>query len=106
MILPQARHAPARSLARHAARRHEAVGLRSWPAIARRISRCAPSRRSASAIPKLFADREPLVVKKASPGMGSSRIAYVMIGADSRAEAEAFCARLHAAGGDCLVERN
>jgi len=56
--------------------------------------------------PKLFADREPLVVKKASPGMGSSRIAYVMIGADSRAEAEAFCSRLHAAGGDCLVERN
>jgi hypothetical protein len=56
--------------------------------------------------PKLFADREPLVVKKASPGMGSSRIAYVMIGADSRAEAEAFCARLHAAGGDCLAERN
>ncbi len=56
--------------------------------------------------PKLFADREPLVVKKASPGMGSSRIAYVMIGADSRAEAEAFCAKLHAVGGDCLVERN
>lgn len=56
--------------------------------------------------PKLFADREPLVVKKASPGMGASRIAYVMIGADSRAEAEAFCSRLHAAGGDCLVERN
>jgi hypothetical protein len=38
--------------------------------------------------------------------MGSSRIAYVMIGADSRGEAEAFCSRLHAAGGDCLVERN
>lgn len=56
--------------------------------------------------PKLFADREPLVVKKTSPGMGASRIAYVMIGADSRAEAEAFCSRLHAAGGDCLVERN
>ena len=56
--------------------------------------------------PKLFADREPLVVKKTSPGMGSSRVAYVMIGADSRAEAEAFCSRLHAAGGDCLVERN
>ena len=56
--------------------------------------------------PKLFADREPLVVKKASPGMGSGRIAYVMIGADSRAEAEAFCSKLHAAGGDCLVERN
>ncbi|MBL8906670.1 MAG: lytic transglycosylase domain-containing protein [Rhizobiales bacterium] len=56
--------------------------------------------------PKLFGAREPLVVKKASPGMGASRIAYVMIGADSRAEAEAFCAGLHAAGGDCLVERN
>jgi len=56
--------------------------------------------------PKLFADREPLVVKKASPGMGASRISYVMIGADSRAEAEAFCSKLHAAGGDCLVERN
>ena len=56
--------------------------------------------------PKLFTNREPLVVKKASPGMGASRIAYVMIGADSRTEAEAFCARLHAAGGDCLVERN
>ena len=56
--------------------------------------------------PGLFANREPLVVKKTSPGMGSSRVAYVMIGTDSRAEAEAFCSRLHAAGGDCLVERN
>jgi len=56
--------------------------------------------------PKLFVSREPLVVRKTSPGMGSSRIAYVMIGADSRAEAEAFCSKLHAAGGDCLVERN
>ncbi|MBL8894020.1 MAG: lytic transglycosylase domain-containing protein [Rhizobiales bacterium] len=56
--------------------------------------------------PKIFADHQPLVVKKRSPGMGASRIAYVMIGADSRAEAEAFCNKLHAAGGDCLVERN
>jgi hypothetical protein len=56
--------------------------------------------------PKLFTNREPLVIKKAAPGMGSSRIAYVQIGADSRAEAEAFCAKLHALGGDCLVERN
>ena len=31
---------------------------------------------------------------------------YAQIGRNSRAEAEALCDRLRAAGGDCMVQRN
>jgi hypothetical protein len=56
--------------------------------------------------PAILGGKEPFVMKKRNPSMGRSRIAYVMIGADNRAEAEKFCARLRSAGGACLVEKN
>jgi len=86
------------------------VAMKPWGAVVAGNRSASVAMRSFAQVrkryPKVFANREPMVVRKASPGMGSSRIAYVMIGADSRAEAEAFCAKLHAAGGDCLVEKN
>ena len=39
------------------------------------------------------------------PGMARS-LNYAQIGRNSRAEAEALCDRLRAAGGDCIVQRN
>jgi hypothetical protein len=39
------------------------------------------------------------------PGMGRA-LSYAQIGRGSRAEADALCGRLRAAGGDCLVRRN
>ena len=39
------------------------------------------------------------------PGMPRS-LNYAQIGRNSRAEAEALCDRLRAAGGDCMVQRN
>jgi Transglycosylase SLT domain len=59
-----------------------------------------------SQFPTLLAHQNPFVIKKLNPAMGRLRIAYVMIGADNRADAEKFCAKLRALGGACVVERN
>ena len=40
-----------------------------------------------------------------SPGQ-RARMVFAQVGRDSRAEANAFCGRLRAAGGDCMVLRN
>jgi Transglycosylase SLT domain/SPOR domain len=40
-----------------------------------------------------------------SPGQ-RTRMVFAQVGRDSRAEADAFCGRLRAAGGDCMVLRN
>jgi hypothetical protein len=56
--------------------------------------------------PALLGGKEPFVMKKRNPSMGRARIAYVMIGADNRSDAEKLCARLRSAGGACLVEKN
>lgn len=37
---------------------------------------------------------------------GTGRLETALLGRESRAEAEALCGRLRAAGGDCLVQRN
>ncbi len=40
-----------------------------------------------------------------SPGL-RTRMVFAQVGRDTRAEANAFCARLRSAGGDCMVLRN
>ena len=40
-----------------------------------------------------------------SPGTGT-RMVFAQVGRDTRADADAFCARLRAAGGDCMVLKN
>ena len=54
----------------------------------------------------IIADEDPLVVRKLNRSMGRRKMARVMIGRDSRAEAQALCRDLTARGGVCLVARN
>ncbi|MBO0661027.1 lytic transglycosylase domain-containing protein [Jiella sp. MQZ9-1] len=61
-------------------------------------------RRVQSRFPSLLGDKNPLVIRERVPGRG--RIFAVRIGADSRAEAEAFCGKLKSAGGSCIVMKN
>ncbi|MBO0905057.1 lytic transglycosylase domain-containing protein [Jiella sonneratiae] len=61
-------------------------------------------RRVKSAHPAIFGDEKPIVLRQRAPGRG--RIWAVRIGADSRAEANAFCTRLQGAGGSCIVLKN
>jgi hypothetical protein len=54
----------------------------------------------------LLGNEKPLVLRKKNLSMGTRRIVQVQVGRDSRAEAEALCAKLTAAGGACMVEKN
>ncbi len=49
---------------------------------------------------------EPLVLRKRNLSMGRRKIVRVMVGRDSRAEAQNLCTRITALGGACLVEKN
>ncbi len=49
---------------------------------------------------------EPLVLRKRNLSMGRRKVVRVMIGRNSRAEAQKLCTRITALGGACLVERN
>jgi hypothetical protein len=49
---------------------------------------------------------EPLVVRKLNRSMGRRKMVRVMVGRDSRAEAQKLCKALSARGGVCLVARN
>jgi hypothetical protein len=49
---------------------------------------------------------EPLVVRKINRSMGRRKMVRVMVGRDSRAEAQKLCRTLTAQGGVCLVARN
>lgn len=55
---------------------------------------------------KLLKDEQPLVLRKKNLSMGRRKMVRVMVGRDSRAEAEKLCASLTAMGAACLVERN
>ena len=54
----------------------------------------------------LLKDEEPLVLRKKDLSRGRRKIVRVMIGRDSRAEAESLCSKLSSAGAACLVEKN
>jgi hypothetical protein len=54
----------------------------------------------------LLGDEKPLVMRKKNLSMGTRRMVQVQVGRDSRADAEALCAKLTAAGGACMVEKN
>lgn len=54
----------------------------------------------------LLKNEEPLVLRKKDLSRGRRKIVRVMIGRDSRAEAESLCLQLTSEGAACLVERN
>ncbi len=54
----------------------------------------------------IIRDEDPLVVRKLNRSMGRRRMVRVMIGRDSRAEAQQLCRELTKRGAICLVARN
>lgn len=54
----------------------------------------------------IIKDEDPLVIRKLNRSMGRRKMVRVMIGRDSRAEAQKLCRDLTARGGVCLVARN
>lgn len=54
----------------------------------------------------LIANEDPLVVRKLNRSMGRRKMVRVMIGRDTRAEAQQLCRALTGEGGVCLVARN
>lgn len=54
----------------------------------------------------LLKNEEPLVLRKRNLSMGRRKMVRVMVGRDSRAEAQKLCARITELGGACLVEKN
>jgi Transglycosylase SLT domain len=54
----------------------------------------------------LIGDREPIVLHKQLPGMGTAKRYIITIADDSRAPLEQLCDKLLAAGGACVVLRN
>ena len=54
----------------------------------------------------LIKDEDPLVVRKLNRSMGRRKMVRVMIGRDSRAEAQKLCRDLASRGGVCLVAKN
>lgn len=54
----------------------------------------------------ILKDEEPLVVRKINRSMGRRKMVRVMVGRDSRAEAQKLCRTLTKQGGVCLVARN
>lgn len=54
----------------------------------------------------IIAEEDPLVVRKLNRSMGRRKMTRVVIGRDSRAEAQKLCKELMARGGVCLVARN
>ncbi len=55
--------------------------------------------------PSLLGDAMPYVARKKNLSMGTRRMVSVMVGADSRAEADRLCSKLQALGGACMVAK-
>jgi hypothetical protein len=51
-------------------------------------------------------DRDPIITSTVLRSRGTRPFYKVSIGADTRPEATALCAKIHAAGGACIVMRN
>ena len=56
--------------------------------------------------PSALANRAPLIVRKRNLSRGTRKLAYVMLGEKSQAEAVQTCAGLNVAGAPCLVRKN
>jgi hypothetical protein len=56
--------------------------------------------------PGELANRDPLILRKRNLSRGSRRLVYVMLGEQSRAEAEFACQKLTAGGAPCIVRKN
>jgi hypothetical protein len=54
----------------------------------------------------IIKSEEPLVLRKRNLSMGRRKMVQVMVGRDSRAEAEKLCSQITGLGGACLVEKN
>ena len=54
----------------------------------------------------IIRNEDPLVLRKLNRSMGRRKMVRVMIGRDSRAEAQKLCRDLTARGGICLVAKN
>ncbi len=54
----------------------------------------------------LLKAEEPLVVRKRNLSMGRKKVVRVVVGKESRAEAQKLCRDLTALGGVCLVQKN
>jgi hypothetical protein len=59
-----------------------------------------------SRYPSLLGNARPYVARKKNLSMGSRRMVSVMVGTDSRAEADTLCSKLQALGGACMVMKN
>lgn len=55
--------------------------------------------------PSLLASAEPYVARRKNLSMGTRKLVSVMVGADSRSEADKLCSKLQALGGACMVTR-
>jgi len=58
-----------------------------------------------SRFPALLANHDPVISRVRTP-IGRRGIYAVRIGADTRADADTICQKLHSVGGSCLVMRN
>ena len=55
---------------------------------------------------KVLGDMQPMVIGRLLRSRGTRRFYQVRLPAASRAEADALCRRIHAAGGACLALRS
>jgi hypothetical protein len=63
-------------------------------------------KRQQKKFPHLLGKHKPIVLRKSNLSMGVRKLTVIRVGAGSRAEAEALCSRLWAAGGACTVLKN
>ncbi len=59
----------------------------------------------ADKFPNVFSGKDPVVMRGVMAGGGTSAFYNVVIPAPSRDDAQAFCDRLKAAGGACVVDK-
>lgn len=56
--------------------------------------------------PKVLGSEKLMLLMARNPNFGPRLRHYAMIGRDNRADADALCAKLQAAGGSCIVRKN
>lgn len=70
------------------------------------VSTLASFARVKSRYAPLLKDELPMVVRTRNLSRGRKLLVQVMIGRNSRHEAEALCAKLRAQSGACIVDKN
>lgn len=56
--------------------------------------------------PKLFANRQPMILRKKNLSRGTRRMVFVMLGEKTATAAQATCESLSVSGAPCIVRRN